>query len=70
MKKAEPRALAVDFIMEVVRVMELRDQIEFAKYVVKMSQGKANLRLLAVDLIMNLVTLLKDPLGVNSLNEE
>ena len=68
--KAEPRALAVDFIMEVVRVMEVGDQVEFVKYVVKMSQGKTNLRLLAVDLILNLVTLLKDPLGVNSTDEE
>lgn len=70
--KAEPRALAVDFIMEVVRVMELVDQIGFVKYVVKMSQGKTNLRLLAVDLILNLVTTLKDPLvlNVNSMEEE
>jgi condensin-2 complex subunit D3 len=58
------------FIMEVVRVMELRDQIEFVKYVVKMSLGKVNLRLLAVDLILNLVTSLKDPLGVNLMDEE
>ncbi|KAK2448683.1 condensin-2 complex subunit D3 [Trifolium repens] len=68
--KAEPRALAVDFIMEVVRVMELGDQVEFVKYVVKMTQGKTNLRLLGVDLILNLVTSLKDPLGVNSMEEE
>ncbi|KAJ1407657.1 Condensin complex subunit 1, C-terminal [Sesbania bispinosa] len=67
--KAEPRALAVDSIMEVVRVMEFEDQIEFVKYVVKMAQGKSNLRLLAVDLILNLVTSLKDPLGVNSEEE-
>ncbi|PNX99283.1 condensin-2 complex subunit d3-like protein, partial [Trifolium pratense] len=68
--KAEPRALAVDFIMDVVRVMELGDQVEFVKYVVKMTQGKTNLRLLGVDLILNLMTLLKDPLGVNSMEEE
>ncbi|CAJ2662174.1 unnamed protein product [Trifolium pratense] len=68
--KAEPRALAVDFIMDIVRVMELGDQVEFVKYVVRMTQGKTNLRLLGVDLILNLMTLLKDPLGVNSMEEE
>ncbi|KAL5097981.1 hypothetical protein RYX36_002308 [Vicia faba] len=68
--KAEPRGLSVEFIMEVVRVMELEDQIGFVKYVVKMTQGKGNLRLLGVDLILNLVTTLKDPLGVNSIEEE
>ncbi|CAJ1963390.1 unnamed protein product [Sphenostylis stenocarpa] len=65
-EKAEPRALAVDSIMEVVRVLGVEDQIAFVKYVVQMAQGKANLRLLAVDLILNLVTSLKDPLGVES----
>jgi len=63
-EKAEPRALAVDSIMEVVRVVEVEDQIAFVKYVVQMTQGKANLRLLGVDLILNLVTSLKDPLGL------
>lgn len=65
-EKSEPRALAVESIMEVVRVMGFEDQIAFVKYVVNMSQGKSNLRLLAVDLILNLLISLKDPLGVNS----
>ncbi|KAK7354816.1 hypothetical protein VNO80_20317 [Phaseolus coccineus] len=69
-EKAEPRALAVDSIMEVVRVLEVEDQIAFVKYVVQMTQGRANLRLLAVDLILNLVTSLKDPLGLESEGSE
>ncbi|CAK8531690.1 unnamed protein product [Lathyrus sativus] len=68
--KAEPRGMAVEFIMEVVKVMELEDQIGFVKYVVKITQGKGNLRLLGVDLILKLLTTLKDPLGVNSMEEE
>ncbi|KAK7412933.1 hypothetical protein VNO78_04708 [Psophocarpus tetragonolobus] len=69
-EKAEPRALAVDSIMEVVRVMQIEDQIAFVKFVVQMAQGKSNLRLLAVDLILNLVSSLKDPLGVESEDSE
>lgn len=68
-EKSEPRALAVESIMEIVRVMAFDDQIGFVKYVVQMAQGKSNLRLLAVDLILNLVISLKDPLGVNSEHE-
>lgn len=68
-EKSEPRALAVESIMEIVRVMRFEDQIGFVKYVVQMAQGKSNLRLLAVDLILNLTTSLKDPLGMNSENE-
>lgn len=67
--KAEPRALAVDSIMEVVRVMTLEDQIGFVKYVVKMALGKPSLRLLAVDLMLNLLTSLKDPLGLGVISE-
>ncbi|XP_061370588.1 uncharacterized protein LOC133313254 [Gastrolobium bilobum] len=68
-ERSEPRALAVDSIMEVVRVMGFEDQVGFVKYVVMMAQGKPNLRLLAVDLILNLVMSLKDPLGVDSESE-
>ncbi|CAN0918138.1 Condensin-2 complex subunit CAP-D3 [Linum grandiflorum] len=64
-EKAEPRGLAVEAIMDIVKVMELSDQIVFVDYVVKMTNGKANLRLLAVDLILNLLLLLKDPFGLN-----
>ncbi|KAG5006026.1 hypothetical protein JHK85_024568 [Glycine max] len=69
-EKAEPRALAVESIMEVVKVMGFDDQIAFVKYVVQMAQGKSSLRLLAVDLILNLVMSLKDPLGVESEESE
>ncbi|XP_015899874.3 uncharacterized protein LOC107433135 [Ziziphus jujuba] len=70
-EKSEPRALAVESITEIVRVMELQEQTGFVEYVLKMTQGKANLRLLAVDLIPMLVTSLADPLrdscGMNCL---
>lgn len=64
-EKSEPRALAVESIMEIVKVMEFNDQIGFVEYVVKMTQGKANLRLLAVDLILMLMMTLRDPFGVD-----
>lgn len=54
-EKAEPRALAVESIMEIVRMMEHTAQIEIVEYVVKMTQGKSNLRLLGVDLLVNLM---------------
>ncbi|KAJ4834078.1 hypothetical protein Tsubulata_016276 [Turnera subulata] len=63
-EKAELRGMAVEAIMAVVRAMALEDQIGFAEYVVKMTQGKASLRLLGVDLIFGLMTELKDPFGV------
>ncbi|XP_073008465.1 condensin-2 complex subunit CAP-D3 [Typha latifolia] len=69
-EKADPRACAVDAIMEIVRAMECEDRIGFMEYVVKMTQGKAQLRLLAVDLIFALLTSLHDPLGVKDLAEE
>ncbi|KAK4354984.1 hypothetical protein RND71_027178 [Anisodus tanguticus] len=62
-EKAEPRAVAVEAIVEIVKVMDFEDQDGFASYVVKMSQGKAQLRLLAVDLILALMMSLKDPFG-------
>ncbi|CAK9145584.1 unnamed protein product [Ilex paraguariensis] len=65
-ERSEPRASAVESIMEIVKVMEFGDQVGFAEYVVKMSQGKAQLRLLAVDLVPMLIMSLRDPLGVNT----
>lgn len=67
-EKSDPRAAAVDSIAEVVRAMELEDQMGFAEYVVKMTKGKAQLRLVAVDLIVVLLTVLPDPLGINGEN--
>ncbi|OWM71236.1 condensin-2 complex subunit D3 [Punica granatum] len=64
-EKAEPRALAVESIMEVVRLMEHSAQIGFVEYVVKMSEGKSNLRLLGVDLLVILMILLGDTLLEN-----
>ncbi|KAK8661761.1 hypothetical protein V6N13_091356 [Hibiscus sabdariffa] len=65
-EKAEPRALAVDSIMEVVKVMDFEDQIGYLYYVLKMTHGKANLRLLGVDLIAMMLMSLRDPFGVDS----
>ncbi|GMN62398.1 hypothetical protein TIFTF001_031479 [Ficus carica] len=65
-EKSEPRALAVESIMEVIRIIKFEDQMGFVEYVLKMSQGKSNLRLLATDLIPMLVTSLRDPLGLDS----
>ncbi|XP_012083953.1 condensin-2 complex subunit D3 [Jatropha curcas] len=64
-EKAEPRGLAVEAIIEIVRAMELKHQVGFVEYVVKMTQGKVHLRLLAVDLILHLMMLLKDPFGMD-----
>ncbi|XP_008800873.2 condensin-2 complex subunit D3 [Phoenix dactylifera] len=68
-EKSEPRALAVDSIMEIVRAMEGEDQIGFMQYTVKMTKGKTQLRLLAVDLIVALLTSLPDPLGLKDSSE-
>ncbi|CAA6662046.1 unnamed protein product [Spirodela intermedia] len=64
--KSEPRASAVDAIVEILRIMESEDQVAFVEYVNKMAQGKAQLRFLAVDLILSLLTTLPNPLGVDS----
>ncbi|XP_031114102.1 condensin-2 complex subunit D3 isoform X2 [Ipomoea triloba] len=65
-EKAEPRASAVVSIIQIVKVLHFEDQIGFADFVVKMTQGKGHLRLLAVDLIPALIMSLKDPLGWDS----
>lgn len=51
-EKSEPRASAVDSIMEIVQAMQEEDRVGYAGFVVKMTQGKSQLRLLAVDLIL------------------
>jgi condensin-2 complex subunit D3 len=61
-EKAEPKGFSFEAIVEIVKLIELEDQVGFVEYAVKMTQGKANLRLLGVDLILNLIMLLKDPL--------
>ncbi|KAL5701283.1 hypothetical protein ACHQM5_026634 [Ranunculus cassubicifolius] len=65
-ERSEPRAAAVESIMEIVRVMELGDQIGFVEYVIKMAQGKPSLRLMAVDLFPMLLMSLPDPLGLEA----
>ncbi|XP_068662249.1 condensin-2 complex subunit CAP-D3 [Aristolochia californica] len=62
-EKSDSRALAVESIMEIVKTMEFEDQVGFVEYVVKMTKGKAQLRLLAVDLIPMLLLSLPDPSG-------
>ncbi|GMI80109.1 Condensin [Hibiscus trionum] len=64
-EKAEPRALAVDSIMEVVKVMDFEDQVGYVDYVLKMAHGKTNLRLLGVDLIAMMLMSLRDPFGLD-----
>uniref|UniRef100_A0A1J3GBP0 Condensin-2 complex subunit n=1 Tax=Noccaea caerulescens TaxID=107243 RepID=A0A1J3GBP0_NOCCA len=63
-EKAEPRGYAVEAILEIVKAMEAEDQSEFVDFVMKMGQGKSNLRILAVDLIPLLMSSLGNPLGV------
>ncbi|KAK6161168.1 hypothetical protein DH2020_004549 [Rehmannia glutinosa] len=62
-EKAEPRALAVESIIEIVEALDFEDQVGFADYVVKMSQGKGQFRLLSVDLIPVLMMSVKGPFG-------
>ncbi|KAF5738722.1 Condensin-2 complex subunit D3 isoform 1 [Tripterygium wilfordii] len=68
-EKAEPRSLAVEAMMEIIKAMDFEDQIAFVEYVVKMTQGKTNLRLLAVDLILMLMMSLSDTLELDSVCE-
>ncbi|KAL1832552.1 hypothetical protein ACET3Z_002203 [Daucus carota] len=67
-EKSEPRAAAVDSIVQIVGAMEYIDQVEFADHVIKMADGKHHLRLLAVDLISVMMTLLRDPFGIDAEN--
>ncbi|KAK4425865.1 Condensin-2 complex subunit D3 [Sesamum alatum] len=62
-EKAEPRALAVDSIMEIVKALDFENQGEFADYIIKMSEGKGRFRLLAVDLVPVFITSLRSSLG-------
>lgn len=64
-ERAEPRAAAVGAILEVVMAFQKEDQIGFVEYVMKMALGKWQLRFLAADLILGLLTSLPDPLGMS-----
>lgn len=61
LEKSDHRAVAVESVMEIVKAMDCGDQIKFAHYVVKMTEGKLKLRLIAVDLIPILLTVLPEP---------
>ncbi|KAK1279933.1 hypothetical protein QJS04_geneDACA019731 [Acorus gramineus] len=65
-ERAEPRAAAVEATVEIVQAMEGEDWVGFVDYTVKMSRGKPNMRLLAVDLILAMLTSLPDPFGVDN----
>ncbi|XP_073125886.1 condensin-2 complex subunit CAP-D3 [Henckelia pumila] len=67
-ERAEPRALAVESIIEIVKALDFEDQVGFADYVVKMSQGKGQFRLLSVDIIPLLLMSLSGTLGFNMVN--
>ncbi|XP_051125725.1 uncharacterized protein LOC127247761 [Andrographis paniculata] len=62
-EKAEHRAFSVNSIMEIVKALDFEYQAEFADYVVKLSQGKGQVRLLSVDLIVAFLTTLSGPFG-------
>jgi condensin-2 complex subunit D3 len=54
-ERAEPRACAVETILEIVKVLNGEELLVFVNYVVKLVNGKPKLRLLAVDLILGLL---------------
>eukprot|EP01018_Ginkgo_biloba_P014838 Gb_33189 [translate_table: standard] len=64
-EKTEARALAVEAISMVVRVLRSSDQRKFGQFVAKLSRGKPRYRLMAVDLAVALLGSLPDPLGLN-----
>ncbi|GJY72435.1 CDT1-like protein a, chloroplastic isoform X1 [Tanacetum coccineum] len=52
-ERAELRALAVESILEIVKALEHKDQIDFVDYVVNMTRGKPQIRLLGMKLTIN-----------------
>ncbi|PIN01293.1 putative protein related to condensin complex subunit 1 [Handroanthus impetiginosus] len=69
-EKAEPRALAVESIIEIVKALDFEYQVGFGDYVVKMSQGKGHFRLLSVDLVPVLMMSLGGPFGFDMVESE
>lgn len=67
-EKSEPRAAAVDSIIQIVGAMDYIDQVEFGDYVIKLAHWKHHFRLLAVDLLFAMMTSLRDPLGIDTVN--
>ncbi|GFQ05906.1 condensin-2 complex subunit d3 [Phtheirospermum japonicum] len=68
-ERAEPRALAVESIIEIVKALDSENQVGFGDYVVKMSHGKGQLRLLSMDLIPVLMMSVKGPFGFDAVDE-
>lgn len=68
-EKAEPRASAVESIMEIVKALDYENQVEFADYVLKMSQGKTQFRVLSVDILPVLMMSSKDAFGFDMVEE-
>lgn len=69
-EKTEPRALAVESVMVVVKTLPLQDQKKFGHFVAKLSRGKPRHRLFAVDLALSLLVALPDPLGLDKEAED
>ncbi|KAJ4785905.1 Condensin-2 complex subunit D3 [Rhynchospora pubera] len=65
-EKAEPRACAVETILDITKVFNGEELLEFIDYVVKLAKGKPKLRLLAVDLILGLLNISKESDSGNS----
>ncbi|KAJ7543820.1 hypothetical protein O6H91_09G053500 [Diphasiastrum complanatum] len=69
-EKNDPRGLAVETVLTVVRAITSREQQQFGGFVVKLSRGKPRHRLFAIDLTLALLTNLPDPLGIESTHPE
>ncbi|KAJ3698949.1 hypothetical protein LUZ61_002654 [Rhynchospora tenuis] len=65
-EKAEPRACAVETILEITKVFNGEELLDFVDYVVKLAKGKPKLRLLAADLILGLLNISKESDSGNS----
>lgn len=65
-ERAEPRAFAVETILEITKIFNGEELLGFVDYVVKLANGKPKLRLLAVDLILGLLSFPKESDSDNS----
>ncbi|MCO5568222.1 hypothetical protein L7F22_021918 [Adiantum nelumboides] len=64
-EKTEPRALAVESILAIVKILAIPDQRKFGHFVAKLSRGKPRNRIFAIDLAQSLLGMLADPLGLD-----
>ncbi|XP_078175740.1 binding protein isoform X2 [Carex rostrata] len=65
-ERAEPRAFAVETILEITKIFNGDELLGFVDYVLKLANGKPKLRLLAVDLILGLMSFPKESDSDNS----